>query len=144
MVALLDLIDHVHPFDYAAENRVVAIQPRLRLKADVELAARRLAVRIYLVAGPRGSDGPAQMMLILVDLGGHGVARTSHPRPIRIAALHHEVRHDAMKRQAVVESLLDQGLEVIDRLGSDLRIKLDHKGAAFGLDDCVVAGVSHG
>jgi hypothetical protein len=49
-----------------------------------------------------------------------------------------------MECQAVVETLLDESFEVVNGLGSDLRIKFDHHFAAVGIDDCVMAGVAHG
>jgi hypothetical protein len=49
-----------------------------------------------------------------------------------------------MESQAVVETLLGQGLEVFDRLRCDGGIKLDHDRAAIGVENRIVASVAHG
>ena len=121
----------------------MSIEARLRLEAYIELAAARFTLRIDLIAGARGRDAATQMLFLGVDFTRHGVAGAASAGAVRIAALHHEVRHHAMKRESVVETLLGQSLEVFHGLGRDLRIQLDDEGAFVGIDDCVMAGVSH-
>src|SRR5208337_4297444 len=75
VVALLNLIDRVHPLNHAAEDRVLAVESRLRLEADVELAAARIALRINFVSRARGGDTATQVLLF--DFGRHGVTWTA-------------------------------------------------------------------
>src|SRR5271169_4135885 len=42
VVALLYFVDRVHPLNHAAKHGVLPIESRLRLEADVELAAARI------------------------------------------------------------------------------------------------------
>ena len=79
LVALLNLIDHIHARNDAAENRVLTIETRLGLEADVELAAARFALRIDLIAGTRRRNAAAQMLF--ADFGRHGIARPPVPVP---------------------------------------------------------------
>src|SRR5436305_307373 len=44
----------------------------------------------------------------------------------RIAALDHEAFHNAMKSRAVIKAFLGKGLEVLHRLGRDIRPELHH------------------
>ena len=53
----------------------------------------------------------------------------------RIAALDHEILDDPVKAGAVVESLLRERLEILDRLRGDVRPKLNDHFAFGGLDD---------
>src|SRR5277367_3405236 len=80
VVSLLNLIDRVHPLNYAAEDGVLAVESRLRLEADIKLAAARGARRINFVALPRGGQAAAQMLLF--DLSGHGVSRAAGARAV--------------------------------------------------------------
>src|ERR1700691_830209 len=97
VIADLDLVDYRHPFDHAAEQRVLAVEKRRRGQADVELAAAGFAFRVDRIAGPRHRDGAAQMMLGGADLGRDFVARTAHPGALRVAALDHEAGLHAME-----------------------------------------------
>jgi hypothetical protein len=56
-------------------------------------------------------------VLLFVELRRDGVARAPGPIAFGIAPLDDEVRHDAVKGQAVVEALLGQSDEVLHRLG---------------------------
>ena len=98
MVALLNLIDDIHALNHGAENRLVAVKAGLRREAYVELAAARFALRIDVIALARGGESATQMMLVLVDFRGHVIAGAAHSGAVGIAALHHEVGDDAMKR----------------------------------------------
>src|SRR5215469_2633105 len=106
VIALLNLVDHVHPFDHAAKDRVVAVKARLRLQANVELAARGFPFGIHVVAGARGRHAPAQVMFVLVDFGRNRVTGATHSGAVRVTALHHEVGHHAVKGEAIVEAFL--------------------------------------
>ena len=74
MVADLDLVDHVHPFNHAAEDRVLPVEAGLRREADIELAAAGLTIRIDRVAQARRRDRAAQMLFGGAYLGGQVVA----------------------------------------------------------------------
>src|SRR5271166_1483110 len=115
VVALLNLVDRVHALNHAAEDCVLAVESRLRFEADIELAAAGFPIRIDLVSRARGSDAAAQVLFL--DLSGDGVSGAACARSVWIAALYDEVGHDAMPRQAVVEALVRQLLEIRDRLG---------------------------
>ncbi len=53
----------------------------------------------------------------------------------RITALDHEILDDPVETRAIVESLLRQGLEVLDGFGGDVRPKLNDHVARRGADD---------
>ena len=65
-------------------------------------------------------------------LGDDGVARTAGSRPSRVAALDHEVRHDAVPREPVVEALTGEEHEVVDALRRGLGVEGDSERAARG------------
>src|ERR1700687_5920127 len=94
VVALLNLIDRVHPLNHAAEDGVLAVETRLRLEADVELAAARGGRRGMFAALPRCGETAAQMLLF--DRSRDSVSRAAGSGAVRIAALDDEVRDDAM------------------------------------------------
>src|SRR5579863_2009459 len=131
MVADLDLVDHVHPFDHAAEDRVLAVEKRRRREVDIELATARLAIGIDLVALARHRKRTAQMLLGRADFSGNVVAGTAHAVALRVAALHHETGLDAMEREVVVEAVLGELLEVGDSLGRDRGVEFDYDNAAI-------------
>src|ERR1700680_5079213 len=132
MVADLDLIDHAHPFDHAAEGRILAVEKRRRRETDIKLATARYAVGIDLVALTRHRERAAQMLLGRADLCRHVVAGAAHAVALRVAALHHETGLYAMKREVVVEAVLRELLEIGDGLGRDRGIEFDHDSAAIG------------
>src|SRR5579864_6633986 len=96
-VADLDLVDHGHPFDHAAEDRVLSVEGGLRFEADIELAAAGLAIRIDRVAQARRRDRAAEMLFGGADLGGNVVAGAAAAVTLGIAALDHEARDHAME-----------------------------------------------
>src|ERR1700693_6223095 len=92
VVALLNLIDRVHPLNHAAEDGVLAVESWLRLEQDLDLAAAGRARRINFVALPRSRETAAQVLLL--DLSRDGVSRPAGTGAVRISALDNEVRHD--------------------------------------------------
>ena len=126
VIADFDLIDHVHALNDAAEDSVLAVEKRRLGEANVELAAAGFALRVDLIALARHRERTAQMFLGRADLGGNRVARSAHPVTLRVAALNHEARLDAMERQVVVEAVLRELLEIGDGLGRDGGIKLNN------------------
>src|SRR5712692_9206539 len=109
-VAHLDTIHHVHALRHDAEDRVLTVEVRLRLEADVELAARR--VRLLRARHRHG----AADVLLLVELGLDGVAGPARTVALGITALDDEARFHAMEGEAVVEALLRELEEVLDGL----------------------------
>ncbi|MNI70993.1 hypothetical protein D3C73_1268420 [compost metagenome] len=65
------------------------------------------------------------------ELAFNAVSGSPGACPLRIAALYHEARDHPVENKAVIESLVDQGYEVIDRIGRNL-------GVQFGFDDAAV------
>src|SRR5262249_41108433 len=61
----------------------------------------------------------------LVELGLERVPRPAGPVPLRVAALCHEAGDDPVEREPVVEALLRERDEALDRLGRVLREQLD-------------------
>src|SRR5262249_23128266 len=105
---------------------VGAIQVRGGLKADKELAVRRVGV-----ASPRGSDRPA-----LEGRGGEfsgeiWIFRTACPVPFRIAGLSHKAGNNPMKRKAIIKPFLYQCLNALNVLRREIRPKLDNDAAVF-------------
>src|ERR1700730_4095882 len=98
---------------------------RLGLEADVELAAGGVGR-----AGPGHGDRAAHVLL-LVELVLDRVAGAARAVTLRVAALRHEARNDAMKYQPVVEPFLGQRDEVLHRLGRVVWKELDLDDAAF-------------
>src|SRR5580704_6071051 len=133
MIANPDLVDHVHALNHATEDRVLAVETRLRLEADIKLAAARLAIRIDVIAQTRGRQRSPQMLFAGADLARHVIARAARSIAFRIAALHHESGYYAMKRQIVIEALFGELLEIVHRLGRDARIKLDYDFTFVGI-----------
>src|SRR6185437_2200532 len=63
VIANLDLINHVHAFDDAAEYRVLAVKKRRGLETDIELAPARFALGIYLITLARHRQRAAKVFL---------------------------------------------------------------------------------
>ena len=91
-VAALGLVDdRVHPVEHTAEDRVAAVEVRLRRVGDEELRAAGV--------GPgEGHAHRAARVLLQIDLVADRVAGAAVHVVARIAALDHEVRHDAHER----------------------------------------------
>src|SRR5277367_1240973 len=143
MVADGNLVDHAHPLNHAAENRVLLIETWLRLEADIELAAARGARRIDVVAGARGRKRAAQMLFRRADFGWNRIAGTAGAVAVRIAALHNEAGHYAMERQAVVKAVLGELFEVGHRFGRHARVKLNHNRTLVGVEHRVLSSIAH-
>src|SRR5688572_4670866 len=111
LVALLDAVHVLHAARHLAEDGVAAVEVRRVAVADVELAARGIRV---LAARHRHR---AAHVLVLVELGGDGIAGAAGAVTLGVAALDHEVGHHAMEGEPVVEALLGVGDEIVHRLG---------------------------
>src|SRR5687768_5711975 len=128
----LDRVDGLHPGGHAAEDGVLAVEPRRSLGGDDEELAP-VRVRPPVRHGERAARD-----LVLVDLVLELVARAAGAGAVRAAALDHEVRDHPVEDEPVVVAVLRQLLEVLDRLrGLALEeLELDravigvHRGAA--------------
>src|SRR5215212_2960568 len=95
---------------FEALDRVHGVEPRRGLGGDDEELA---AVGVGPAVRHRQR---AALDLVLVDLVLELVARAAGPRPLRAAALDHEVRDHAVEHQAVVVAVARQLQEVVDGL----------------------------
>src|SRR5262245_64389385 len=98
-----DPLDHIaarhfvyclHPRDHLAEDRVATIQMWLWRMAKKELAATGVFAR------ERHADRSA-LIKMLIDLAADLIAGSAVAIAARVAALHNEVRHDAMEHDAI-------------------------------------------
>src|SRR5215510_14374479 len=128
LVALLDAVHDVHARGDLAEDGVLAVEKMRGSEGDVELAPCGVGI----LAACHGHH--PTIVLLLVELGLDLVARPARAVALGITALHHESGLHAMEGEPVVEALLGEGDEVLDRLG---RIG----GEEFDLDD---AALFHG
>ncbi len=118
-VSLLNCIDYILPAHHFPEYSVSAVQVRLRGMGDEELAS----VRVW--PGIRHRDHSCFMLQgILLQLISKLVAGAAASRACRISALYHEIFDHSMKGYIVIEALFRQEDEVVDCLGSMLRIQL--------------------
>src|SRR5437867_60049 len=108
-----------------AEHRVLAVEVRRRPVADVELTARRVRV-----LAARHRHRPPQV-LVLVELRLDGVAGPARAVPLGAATLYHEVGDDPVEVEPVVEALLRERDEVLDRLRRIFRVELQPDLAAL-------------
>src|SRR5215469_5793650 len=129
LVALLDLVDHVHARHDLAEHGVLAVEEIRGRERDVELAACRIGI-----AGPRHRHGAAHVGL-LVELRLDLVAGTAGAGAVGIPALDDEARLHPVEGETVVEALLRQRDEVLYRLGRVVGEELDDDLAAVGHRD---------
>ena len=73
-------------------------------------------------------------MVFVIKLGIDFVTRIAGAKPRfviwvfgqRITALNHETFNDAMKRRAIIKSFSREGFKIFNRLGRDVRPKLDN------------------
>src|SRR5439155_4618627 len=94
-----DAVDDVLPLDDLAEDRVLPVEPRARVRSDDE---ELRAVRIR--AGVRHGQCTA-LDSVLVELVVEAVAGPAGPVAAWAAALDHEAGDHAMEHPAVVEPL---------------------------------------
>ena len=108
-----DLIDDVHTFGDASEGGVVAVEEEVIRVADEELATRGIGIH-----RPGHRDDAALMGEGVIDPIGpefafDGVARSSGAVAARASALDHETFDDAVEGQSVIETLGNEGGEII-------------------------------
>src|SRR5688500_578242 len=96
------------------ELRTASVLPGVRHAEEAEAVAARVALRLALDGVP-GAAGAGAAVALRLGVGA--------------AALHDEVREDAVEVDAVVEALLDKRQEVLHGLGGVLLEQLDLDGA---------------
>src|SRR3990172_4328579 len=101
-----DRVDDLHPSDDSAERGMLRVQPIVVGDVYEELAPGRVWARV------RHRDRPPGVPVAGRELVGDRVSGAAEPRALRVAALDHEARDDAVEDRAIVESLLDQLPEV--------------------------------
>ena len=111
------------------EDRVLAVEPSRSHRGDEELravGARDLAGHVTALAGVRHSELVGLVEDELgVNLVVEGVAGAAHTGAVGVAALNHEVLDDAVKDHTIIEALLGQVDEVLDRLRRLIAEKVD-------------------
>ncbi len=135
-VAFFDRVDHVLPVGHVAEHGVLAVKVRLRRPRDEELTAVRVGARIR-----HREDARLVREWVAVDLVVELVPRSAPARTGGVAALYHEALNDPVERRAVVEALVGEEGEVVDRVGGVLGIELSVDRALAGLEGRLVDGV---
>src|SRR5262245_43122082 len=122
----LDLVDDVHAVGHAAEDRVLAVEPR-RLGRGDEEELRAVGVRAGVGHRERAAGD-----LVVVDLVLELVAGTAGAGALRAAALDHEVLDDTVEDEAVVKALAGELLEVRNGLRRVLVEQLEADRALAG------------
>src|SRR5215211_2352712 len=127
----LDRVDRVHSVGNPAEDGVLAVEPgRLLGRDDEELAA--VGVGSAIGHGKRPAHDP-----VLVDLILELVARATGARPLRAAALDHEVLDDAVEDEPVVVAVTRELQEVAHGLRGILVEERDGHRALVRVQSCL-------
>ncbi len=151
LVPFADFIYHFDSRNHLAENRVLAVEVRLRTVANEKLRATRIGRRRL-----RHGERPAEVLLTLPrKLVLDGETRAARAATEGAAALNHEVVDHAMKRQAVIIrplylfpglgirpflGSLGQAHEISDGSGRVVLEELEHDFARGSLDVCFFHG----
>src|SRR5207245_1114226 len=106
-----DRVDDLHPAHDPTEYRMFRVQPSVVDDVDEELAPAGVRT------GIRHRDGSAHVPVLRGKLVSDRVTRPSHPRPLRVPTLDHEVRDHAVEGRSVVETLRYELSEVPRRDG---------------------------
>lgn len=131
-----DLVGNIHAFYDLSECGVLAIKKRRVSHADEKL--RTCAVRVTCT----GHREHAALVRRSIELGLDGVAGAAHAvlrlvgiLGIRVAALDHEARNDAVKGRPVVKAFLCEINEVLHMARCDIRKELQFDIAELGGDN---------
>ena len=104
-IALLELQEHLDPVGHFPKGGKSGVQVRLGRERDEELAAARLGTL-------QGHSDHAPTERLAAQLVSDRVPRAAPAIPSWVASLNHEIGHDTMELQTVVELLVDQLQEV--------------------------------
>src|SRR5262245_31222552 len=119
-----DAIDDIHSGDDLPEDGVTAVQMWLRRVRDEKLAAAGVLAR-------KSHPDRAASVRPGVDLAADLIAGAAFAVTTRVASLNDEIRHDAVKAQAVEEALARERDEAVHRDRRVLREEFDPD-PAFG------------
>lgn len=108
---------------------MLTIKPRSRDVRDEELAATGIAAGM-------GHGESTGCVLLLVDFALDLVAGTAGTGAIGTTTLDHEIRDDAMKRQAVVKTFFREIDEIFDCIRCVLVEEFEFDGAFAGDHGC--------
>ena len=137
-VALADLVDHVEPFDHAAETGVHAVQVR-RIRAVH--ADEKLRSAGVLAAMRHRQYAPVVILFARRCLALDRIARTAGSGSLRTAALDHEIGNNAVERQPVVKARFGQFAEIVHRDRRFVVVKLDGHIPLLGMYDSFCHGL---
>src|SRR5215813_9909134 len=126
-VAARDAIDDLHSDDDLPEDSVTAVQMRLRRVRDEKLAAAGVLAR------ESHSDRAANVRPG-VDLAADLITGAAFAVAARVASLNDEIRHDAVKSEAVEETLARERDEAVHRDRRVLREEFDPDPALGGVN----------
>src|SRR5262245_16382522 len=126
-VAARDAVDDLHSGDDLPEDGVTAVQMRLRRMRDEKLAAAGVLAR-------KSHPDRAASVRPGVDLAADLIAGAAFAVAARVAPLNDEIRHDAVKIEAVEEALSRERDEAVHRDRRVLREEFDPDPATRGVD----------
>ena len=130
LVALADGVDDfLRVLDHFAEDRVLVVEPGRGDVRDEELRA----VRVGAGVGHR-EDAGAAVLEVFVELVFERVAGAAGAGAFGAAGLDHEVGDDAVEREAVVEAVFGELLEVGDGFRCFVVVELEADVAVLGFD----------
>src|SRR5262249_39610179 len=126
-VAARDVVDDFHSADDLPENGIAAIQMRLRRVRDEKLAAAGVLAR-------EGHPDRAASVRPGIDLAADLIAGAALAVAAPVPSLDDEIRHDAVKSQAVEEPPARERDEAVHRDRRVLREEFDLDPAPGGVD----------
>src|SRR3990167_415752 len=127
--ALLDLVDELHARRDPAPYGVFAVEGRIVLQDDEELAAR--GVGLVGEAGHRDRAAPVRLP---GELGRQQFAHAAPAGAVGIAGLGHEALDHAMEDHAIVLALAGELLDLGHVLGCEVGTHLDDDAAVLEID----------
>lgn len=128
---MLDFLDLVQTLDHLAETRVIAVQmcSVLAVVHNEELRTAGISPSV------RHGQNPFVVVLIVsVEFAIDGVTWATASNPLWTATLGHEARNDAVKFQALIESVLRELHEIRHGFGRIVLEKFHGHGAVISDD----------
>src|SRR5262245_204487 len=122
-----DAIDDIHSGDDLPEDGVAAVQMRLRRVRDEKLAAAGVLAR-------KSHPDRAANVRPGVDLAADLIAGAAFAVAARVTSLNDEIRHDAVKSEAVEEALARERDEAVHRDRRVFREEFDPDPAFSGVN----------
>src|SRR5215510_11548349 len=126
-VAACDAIDDLQSADDLPEDGVTAVQMWLRRMRDEKLAAAGVLAR-------EGHPDRAANVRPGIDLAADLIAGAAFAVAARVASLNDEIRHDAVKSEAIEEALARERDEAVHRDRRVLREEFDPDPALGGVN----------